>query len=166
MRIQAFSFLLLMPLFAYAAASPDSAFYKHAAEGGLSEVELGNLAQEGSRSPSVQQFGAMMVKDHSAANDKLKSVADAKGISLPTSASVGQMATRVKLQALSGESFDKSYIEGMIKDHEEDIAEFNKEATSGKDPDAKAFAAATLPTLKAHLQKIKAIASTAGVSAD
>jgi putative membrane protein len=161
---------IMLPIFPFtvlgADASPDSAFYKNAAEGGISEVELGNLAQTKSNNDSVKEFGAMMVKDHSAANDKLKTVAASKNVSLPTSASVGQMATKAKLEVLSGDAFDKSYIKGMIKDHEEDIALFKKEAASGQDPDAKAFAVATLPTLRAHLKKIKSIATTAGVSVD
>jgi putative membrane protein len=158
--------LLILPLAVHGAASPDADFFKHAAEGGMSEVDLGNLAQSRSHDPLVQEFGAMMVKDHSAANDKLKSVAASKNIPLPTSPSVGQMATKTKLEVLSGDTFDKSYIKDMINDHEEDIAEFNKEATSGRDPDAKAFAVATLPTLKAHLQRIKTIAQAAGVTAN
>jgi putative membrane protein len=75
------------------------------------------------------------------------------------------MEAKSKLQVLSGQAFEKSYIKGMIQDHEEDIAEFKKEAASGQDPDAKAFANATLPTLEAHLKKIQAIAAGAGVSA-
>ena len=159
--------VLVFPFAAFGAdSSPDSAFYKNAAEGGISEVELGNLAQKTSKTESVKDFGAMMVKDHTAANDKLKGVAASKNISLPTSANMGQMATKAKLEVLSGDTFDKSYIKGMIKDHEEDIAMFTKEAASGKDPDAKAFAVATLPTLRVHLKKIKSIAITAGVSVD
>jgi len=161
------TFVLVFPFAAFGADSiPDSAFYKNAAEGGISEVELGNLATKKSNNESVKDFGAMMVKDHTAANNKLKDVAASKNISLPTSASMGQMATKAKLEILSGDTFDKSYIKGMIKDHEEDIAMFKKEAASGKDPDAKAFAVATLPTLRAHLKKIKSIATTAGVSLD
>ena len=159
--------ILVFPFAAFGAdSSPDSAFYKNATEGGLSEVELGNLATKKSNNESVKDFGTMMVKDHTAANNKLKDVATSKNISLPTSASMGQMATKAKLEILSGDTFDKSYIKGMIKDHEEDIAMFKKEAASGQDPDAKAFAVATLPTLRAHLKKIKSIATTAGVSVD
>jgi putative membrane protein len=114
---------------------------------------------------SVREFGGMMITDHSAANDKLKAIAEQKNIKLPTSPSVSQMATKTKLEALSGATFDKSYIKGMVKDHQEDIKEFQTEASSGQDPDAKAYAAATLPTLKAHLKKIQAIASAQGVDA-
>jgi len=165
MKLPAPLMLIIASTAAFAAA-PDASFYKTLAQGGIAEVEAGKLDQQKGADPKVKDFGAMMVKDHSEANDKLKSLATSKGVSLPTSASMSQGATKAKLEVLSGQTFDKSYIKGMIKDHKEDIAEFNKEATSGQDPDAKAFAAATLPTLKEHLQKIESIASTAGVKAD
>ncbi len=165
MRRMGLILLLAIPVTGLGAGSnPDSAFYKEAAEGGMAEVDMGALAEQKASNSSVKDFGAMMVKDHSAANDKLKAIAASKNVSLPTSASMGQMATETKLKALSGDTFDKSYIKGMIKDHETDIALFEKESASGQDPDAKAFAAATLPTLKTHLRKIKAIASAAGVT--
>jgi putative membrane protein len=167
-RTAALAMLLGLPAIIWGAnPSPDQSFYKKAAEGGVSEVELGKLAQEKGQSQAVKDFGAMMVKDHTAGNEKLKSVASTKGIiDLPTTSSVGQMSTKAKLEVLQGAAFDKSYVKNMVSDHEEDIKEFEKEAQSGQDPDAKAFAKATLPTLKAHLTKIRAIASGAGVKQD
>jgi putative membrane protein len=164
----AFLGLAALPLSAVAAAaeSPDKSFYEAAAQGGLAEVEQGQLAQEKGKSQAVKDFGGMMVKDHTAANEKLKGIAARKGVELPTSPSMGQKATKTKLEVLSGETFDKSYIKGMVKDHKEDIEDFKKEAQTGKDPDAKAFAAATLPTLEKHLKKIESIAMAAGVSVD
>ncbi len=160
-----FALAMAAPLAAFAADShPDGSFYKKATEGGLAEVELGNLAQKKSENQSVKDFGAMMVKDHTAANDKLKGIADSKNIKLPTSPSVGQMATKTKLEVLTGKTFDNSYIKGMIKDHKEDIKEFKKEASSGQDAEAKAYAAATLPTLEKHLKTIESIATEAGVT--
>jgi putative membrane protein len=158
------STMLFVPLVAFSASDPDSSFYKHAAEAGIAEVELGQLAQDKAASQDVKDFGAMMVKDHAAVDDKLKSVAAAKDISLPTSASLGAMATETKLKVLSGESFDKYYIKSQLKAHREAIALFSKEATRGQDPEAKAFASATLPTLKKHLEAIQGLASTAGIS--
>jgi putative membrane protein len=156
-----------VPLAALAAAtSPDESFYKKAAEGGISEVVQGKLAQEKSSDPGVKAFGAMMVKDHTAANDRLKAIAAAKGIDLPTTSGATEMATEAKLQALSGSTFDKSYISGMVKDHKEDIKEFENEAQNGQDPEAKAFAAKTLPTLKLHLSKIESIAASDGVKTE
>jgi putative membrane protein len=154
-----------LPLTLSAADNPDASFFKKAAEGGIAEVQMGQLAQDKSSTQSVKDFGAMMIKDHSAANEKLKVIADSKGIKWPTSPSVMQMASKTKLEVLKGNTFDKSYIKGMVEDHQEDIKEFQQEASSGQDPDAKAFAAATLPTLKAHLKKIQEIASAQGVNA-
>ena len=148
----------------WADANPDASFYKNAAEGGISEVELGNLAQKKATSDAVKDFAAMMVADHSKANEKLQTLAMGKEIKLPTSASLGQMGTKAKLEVLSGKTFDQSYIKGMIEDHEEDIKEFNNEATSGKDPAARAYAKSTLPTLKKHLRKIRSIAAAEGVT--
>jgi putative membrane protein len=146
------------------ADSPDASFYKHAAQGGIAEVEAGNLAQQKSTNPKVKDFGAMMVKDHTAANNQLTALAGSKGVSLPASSSVGQMATKAKLEVLSGETFDKSYIKGQIKAHEDTAALFQKEIASGKDADAKAFAKETLPTIRSHLKAIRAIAASAGIS--
>ncbi len=157
--------LAFTPSLFAADANPDAAFYKKAAEGGIAEVEAGKLAQDKSSNQSVKDFGSMMVADHSAANDRLKGIAADKNISLPTSSSVKQMATKAKLEVLTGDTFDKSYIQAMIKDHQQTIQEFRKEAASGQDPDAKAFAVATLPTLKAHLKKIRSIAARSGVTA-
>jgi putative membrane protein len=155
---------LTAPMLVWAASSPDESFYKHAAEGGIFEVDAGKLAQDKGNSQRVKDFGAMMVKDHSAANEKLKALAAAKNIDLPTSASVGQMATKAKLDVLSGNTFDESYIKSQVKAHRATIGLFRKEIASGQDADAKAFASATLPTLRAHMKAIDAIAADAGVS--
>jgi putative membrane protein len=156
--------LLSAPLAAFAASDPDASFYKNAAEGGIAEVDAGNLAQQKGNSQKVKDFGAMMVKDHTAANEKLQGIATSKGVTLPTSASIGQMASKAKLEVLSGDTFDKSYIKNQIKAHRDTIELFNKEVATGQDADAKAFAKATLPTVKAHLKAINAIAADAGVT--
>ena len=158
------SLMLVAPVLVWAASSPDESFYKNAAEGGIFEVDAGKLAQDKGNSQQVKDFGAMMVKDHSAANEKLKTLAATKNIDLPTSASVGQIATKAKLNVLSGDTFDNSYITSQLKAHRATIALFRKEIASGQDADAKAFATATLPTLRAHMKAINAIAADAGVS--
>lgn len=157
--------LVAVPMIAFGAdKSPDQAFFKHAVEGGIAEVDAGTLAQSKGNSQAVKDFGAMMVKDHTAANDKLKSIATAENIDLPSKASVAQMASKAKLELLSGDTFDKSYIKGQIKAHEETVALFKKEIASGTEAQAKAFATDTLPTVLEHLKKIRQIATEAGVS--
>jgi putative membrane protein len=155
-----------VPVVAWSADShPDEAFFKKAAEGGIAEVEAGKLAQSKGSSQAVKDFGAMMVKDHSAANDKLKSIATAQNISLPSTSGAKQIATKAKLEVLTGETFDKSYIKGQIAAHQQTAALFKKEIASGTDSQAQSFARETLPTVQAHLKKIRQIAAEAGVTA-
>jgi putative membrane protein len=158
------SALACLPVLTLAAENPDAAFFKHAAEGGIAEVEAGTLAQSKGNSQAVKDFGSMMVTDHSAANDKLKGIAAQENISLPTTSSVKQMATKAKLELLSGDTFDKAYIKDQVVAHERTVTLFRKEIASGSDSQAKDFATATLPTIRAHLKKIRSIAAAAGVS--
>ena len=145
-------------------SSKDESFFKNAAEGGMAEVNAGKLAQEKGASQAVKDFGAMMVKDHSAANEKLNALAATQDVKLPSSPSLMQQASGKESQMKSGDSFDKSYIKNQIKAHEETVALFQKEIASGKDASAQQFATATLPTIQMHLTKINQIAAAAGIS--
>ena len=127
-------------------------FVHEAAIGGMTEVKLGNLAQQQASNAQVKQFGARMVKDHSKANDELKQLASRKGIEVPADLDSKHQKDVDQLQKKQGAEFDRAYMDHMVKDHKKDVSDFKKEANSGKDPDIKAFAAKTLPTLEEHLQ--------------
>ena len=127
-------------------------FVHEAAIGGMTEVKLGNLAQQQASNAQVKQFGARMVKDHSKANDELKQLASSKGIDVPAELDSKHQKDIDQLQKKQGAEFDRAYMDHMVKDHKKDVSDFKKEANSGKDPDIKAFAAKTLPTLEEHLQ--------------
>jgi putative membrane protein len=132
-------------------------FWSEAAIGGMAEVELGKLAAQKAKNADVKKFAQMMVTDHSKANDELKSLAQKKNITLPTALDSAHRADVDELKSESQEDFDKEYVEMMVDDHEKDVAFFQRQADTGTDPDAKAFAAKTLPVLKKHLDAIKAI---------
>jgi putative membrane protein len=165
MKALLMSLAMSIPAIGWSAGSPDTSFYKDAAEAGLAEVSAGNLAQEKSSSAKVKEFAAMMVKDHSAANDKLKALADSKGVKLPTSPSVGQQASAAKLKVLSGDTFDRSYVGEQVTGHEDVLNMLNKEVASGQDPDAKALAKGLVPTVRSHLKAARALAKSVGASA-
>ena len=141
---------------AKAVPAADKGFMIKAAQGGMGEVALGQLAQSHG-SGGAKPFGARMIKDHSKANAQLKQVAAKQGVSLPGAPGPEEQATKARLSKLSGAAFDKAYISDMVEDHKKDIADFKKEATTGKDSAVKAFAAKTLPTLKMHLQMAEAL---------
>ncbi len=113
--------------------SADQHFAMEAAQGGMAEVQLGNLAKDHASSDAVKQFGQKMVNDHSKANDQLKSIASQSGITLPTDIGAKNQAEVDRLSKLNGVAFDHAYMQLMVKDHKKDVADFQKEANSGKD---------------------------------
>jgi putative membrane protein len=123
----------------------------------MAEVELGQMAADKASSPEVKEFGQRMVKNHSQANVQLKQIAAQKGVTLPGSPNAKDEATKNKLSNLSGDAFDQAYMADMVRDHKKDIAAFQKESRSGKDPDVKQFASQTLPTLKDHLKQAETV---------
>jgi putative membrane protein len=137
--------------------SADAIFAMNAAQSGLAEVQLGQLAAQKASNPDLKAFGQQMFDDHRKANDKLKSIAQAENMTLPNSLNARDQAEYTKLQTLSGVDFDRAYVRDMVKDHEQDVKQLQKEASSGKDPQMKRLASETLPTVEEHLSKIRGI---------
>jgi putative membrane protein len=141
-----------------AVSGTDKDFILAAAQGGMLEVRLGEVAEKKGASQEVKAFGAMMVSDHGKAGEDLKSVAAKHGIEVPGDLDAKHKAIVDRLAKLSGSAFDKAYIDEMLKDHMKDASAFQGVAKNANDPDVKAFAQRTLPIIKAHLAKIKSIA--------
>lgn len=133
----------------------DQDFMNKAAQGGMAEVMLGQMASSKGTSADVKNFGNRMVSDHGKANDELKQLAQTKGVTLPADVDDESKKMSDKLSKLSGKDFDKTYINGMVDDHEKDVKEFEKASKDAKDPDLKAWASKTLPTLQDHLKMAK-----------
>ena len=121
-------------------SAADKTFMMNAAKGGMMEVEWGKLAAQSAQNADVKKFGNRMVTDHSKANSELMALAKEEGVSLPGAKSPGKWKS------------DKDYMDMMVKDHQADLAEFQKEAQSGTDPDLKAFAAKYSKVVQQHLK--------------
>ena len=159
--------VVLQPLPAAGAglSNSDRLFLSKAAQGGLMEVTAGKLAEQRGSDPAVKAYGQKMVADHTAANEKLKSLADSKQMPLPSAVSAEERTSLDKLETLNGAEFDRSYAQMMVKDHTEDVNEFEKAARKSKDSDVRAFAATTLPTLRHHLVMANQLSSRSASSA-
>jgi putative membrane protein len=143
-------------------ASMDKKFVAAAAQGGLAEVDLGNVAKQNASNDAVKQFGDRMVTDHSKANDELKALAQQKSWTLPTEPDSADKSKQARLSKMNGAAFDKAYMRDMVSDHQKDIKEFQKCASSCSDPELKAWAAKTLPTLQDHLKMAQDAAKQVG----
>jgi putative membrane protein len=140
----------------------DQKFAMDATQGGMMEVDLGQLATQKAASQAVKDFGQRMVTDHSKANQQLQMIASQKGMSLPTALPADMKQEREKLAATSGAEFDRMYMSHMVKDHEKDVKEFEMQAEKGNDPALRSFAKETLPTLRQHLELARSVAAQVG----
>jgi putative membrane protein len=130
----------------------DKDFINEVASGGMAEVKMGQLAADRGGSADVRKFGQRMVDDHSAANKDFLGLLQKKGMTAPKEMTRKQQELYDRLSKLRGAEFDKAYIAAMVEDHKEDVAHFEAVSRDGSDPDLKAWASKTLPTLKEHLK--------------
>jgi putative membrane protein len=133
------------------ARSGDADFVKEVGLGGMTEVELSRLALKKSTDPAVKKFAQQMVTDHTKANEALKAAASQEGLTPPAELDPSHKQAVDQMHSLSGPAFDQAYKSQMLKDHQETVAKFEKEAADGSTAVQK-FAASTLPTLKGHLK--------------
>ncbi len=142
----------------------DKDFLKEAGQGGNFEVQAGQLAMQKSSSDDVKQFGQMMVTDHTKLNDQMKPIAVQAGVKPATGLSGKDKKEMKMLSGLSGDAFDKEYIQTMMKDHVADQKAFKTEATNGQIPAVKDAATQGGTVIDSHLEKIKGIAQAHNVS--
>ena len=140
-----------------ALSKQDEQFIQKAAQAGMTEVKLGELASQKGASAQVKEFGAMMVKDHGKANQELTDLAGKKGVTLPAELDSKHQGTVDKFSKLSGEAFDKEYASEMVSGHKKAVSDFEKASKSAADPDLKAWAGQTLPALQGHLKHAQAL---------
>jgi putative membrane protein len=163
----------------------DEKFIKDACRGNHMEVQMGKLGVQKAQSDQVKQYAQRLIDDHTKADTELKQLASSKGLTLPSEKVAGTSEdysdrTRVreksdtdaeshkehaglkKLEGLSGTEFDREFVRMAVKDHENDIKEFEKASQKADDAQVKAFAAKALPTLREHLSQAKSLQSQIG----
>ena len=139
------------------AMEDDAEFAVASANGGMFEVQMGELAQKNGVSADVKEFGRLMTIDHGQANEELKLLASQKNITLPTTLGEDKQEKYDELAQKTGEEFDEAYAELMVKEHEHDIEKFREQGQEGHDPELKAWAAGKVAALELHLSKAKAM---------
>jgi putative membrane protein len=137
-------------------SAADKRFVDKAAEGGLAEVQAAQLAQQKAQDQKVKDFAQQMITDHTAANQQLTTLAQQKGLTVPTALDDKDQKELDKLQKLDGAKFDRAYMKAQLKDHQDMLKLLEKEAKNSKDTDFKSFAEQTIPTIQKHLDMAKA----------
>ncbi len=142
----------------------DKIFLRKAAEGGMAEVQLGQLASEKASSQEVKDFGAKMVTDHTDLNNEMKPIAESMGVMLPKKLGQKDQAEYDKLNGLSGNDFDTEYLTYMVKDHHDDLREFRMELASTTDPTLKTAVEKGAKVIREHAHMLDSLAKSKGVA--
>jgi len=154
-----------IPVVAWTApSSPDEPFFDDAAESGIAEVSDANLAKRRSDDHEIQGYADEILKDQTAANDKLQALAVSESVDLPGHPGLKQRAEHAKLMLVDSKSFDRDYVEGEIKTLRNAIALYEQEAANGNDPKARSYARDMLPMLKSRLQAMRKLAALTGAN--
>lgn len=134
-----------------------SSFMVKAADGGMAEVQMGQLAQQKAMNQAVKDYSTMMVRDHSAANDQVKAFAAQRNVTLPTTVSEENQHHMDDVSKKTGKDFDKAFMSSMVDDHEKVISLFKDASGKVNDAEVKTFIDNTIPKLQMHLDSAKAI---------
>lgn len=136
----------------------DSHFLQKAAQAGNFEVKASEMALKKTKNADIQAFAQHMVEDHKKAGEELKALADKKNVKVSAEPSFTQKASLMMLEKRDGKNFDSKYADDVGVDaHKSAVSLFEKASESADDPEIKAFASKTLPTLKHHLDQAKAL---------
>jgi putative membrane protein len=133
----------------------DRLFARLMAVGGKAEIDFGRLAQGKSENSAVKEFARRMVQDHSEANGRLEQLAGQAGIPLPADLDPDHKNMRAELDNATGRAFDLAYMEGQVVDHQKAAILLQWEIGQGQEAELQQYAAATLPTVLAHLDLAK-----------
>ncbi len=134
----------------------DEKMVKQIAESHLAEISAGKLAQDKASSDEVKSFAKKMVDDHTKALDDLKQLAQSKGVTLPTEPGRQQMAQQQKLQGMSGDKFDRQYMQQSgDRAHKETHRLLQRAASRAEDTDLKNYASKAIGTVETHQQMAK-----------
>ncbi len=134
---------------------PDLDFVLKAAAGGMEEVALGDLAAQKTQSEQVKELAALIVEEHTTANQELMQVAESKGIQVPKTTSPASQTVGAAMSELNGPEFDLAYVMQQQGAHLATVALFDFAANHAMDPDVKAFAQKYLPKIQAHTRKVE-----------
>ena len=131
----------------------DSAFATAAANSDMTEIQTSQLALQKARRPAVKQFAQQMITEHSQSTQRLMTIAQGKGIVLPTALDAQHQQMVDTLNPVpAGAGFDRQYLQGQVMSHQQTLAVMQQYAANGTDPELKAFATEMAPVVQAHLQ--------------
>lgn len=125
-------------------------FLTKTAQDSLYEFAAAELAVQKAQSNEVAQYAQRLLDDHSTFNKQLMQLARSKGTMLPLTLDSQQSTKLEHLKQLSGNAFDRQYVQEMAQDNASSTQEFQQAGNAASDPALKSFISQFLPTQQEH----------------
>ena len=127
------------------------------------DIDAGKLAGEKAQDAGAKELAAMMVRDHTAVNEKAAALVKKLGVTpeeSDTSKTLKENGDKEleKLRKLSGPQFDKEYVDNEVAYHQAVIDVVSKTLIPNtKNPELKKLLEDAAPIFKAHLEHAKMV---------
>ncbi|MEZ0332527.1 MAG: DUF4142 domain-containing protein [Gemmatimonadales bacterium] len=127
------------------------------------DVELGKLAESRTKSDEVKRFASMMVRDHSAVNERAVALAGKLGVTpkdnaVSQSLQTGAKEARAQVEPLKGAAFDRAYIEREVGYHQAVLDALDKVLIpTTENAELKQLLVEVRPAIAAHLAYAKEV---------
>jgi putative membrane protein len=138
----------------------DRKFLQRVAANNQMEIEISRMAAQKASHPDVKAYAQRMVDDHTATLQQIQDLAQSKNVQMQDHDPSKNRNTN-RLHSLTGQEFDRAYMTQQVRHHQKDVAEFERQFKSNGDPEVRAFAERTLPTLRDHLERARTVSSVA-----
>jgi putative membrane protein len=116
------------------------------------EIEAGKLAQHKGVSKGVKDYGKMLVKDHTAADKKVMTLARQLQVEPESPPGMADDKLMEAAKNATGPAFDQAFAAAMVEDHSKDIAEVTSARDATSNPRLKQLLTELVPTLEKHRQ--------------
>ena len=136
-----------------AVSEQDKNFALNVSYSNLAEIAMGQLALSEGNDLFVQEFGEMMITDHTNVQDQLANLAESNDIAISDTLKTEQQILYDQLSILEGLAFDSTYINSQILAHQEAQQIFQTQIDQGQHPQLVEFASITLPHINMHLER-------------
>ncbi|MGI4852567.1 MAG: DUF4142 domain-containing protein [Janthinobacterium lividum] len=148
--------------FAQGFSDKDKTFLKESTEDHYAEIKMAQMTLRTTKNPTLKAFAQKMITDHKALIAGTKPVALKAGVTLPTTPSVKADAEYLKLKVLTGDTYDKSYVDTADSDHHEDLTKVKQENTETSNADMKKLTAHAGDVIAKHTEMIDALKAKMG----
>jgi putative membrane protein len=138
-------------------ATTENQFVSDETAANYGEIKSATLAQKKTSNAEIKGIAAILIRDHTAALNDLKTIGSKKGLTLPTVEPADAKSKMAALETKSGNAFDQAWCEMMMEKHQTTIGKYESVLNSASDQDVKNFISKVLPKIKAHHEKLMAV---------